>query len=1289
MTQKISSVNIEAFTLSSFTGPLISTVSIANSSYVIVDDTAVSNAGGYAVIAGSNFVSGAQVLFGSTSATSVTYVDSSTLRVEVPALTAGSYVMYVQNPDGSTAIRLNGITSSPIPVWGTDSTLTQQDAEVPFSISLAASSDSGVTFALSSGSTLPPGTTLAANGVFSGTITIEEQTTYNFSVDAIDAENQDTLRSFSVTVLTGDENYKDTVLHLSGETSNNTWITDASTNGFALTVNGDTRPVAFSPYETVWSGQFDGTNDYISTPANSAFSFGIGDFTIECFMRTTDNSLAPGGYARSIMYIGDFDFYLRITAYHGGTDGALRVPGLSDGSTVSLKDGVWHHVALVRESNTIRLWIDGIYQTSGSGTTYSTNHTNVNTNVVGGRSNPIGGYFNGNISNVRVVKGTAVYTGTSNFTVPTSPLTAITGTSLLTCSRNRFIDASTNALAITVNDTPIISNFGPFVETDLVTGSGYFDGSGDDLTIPTNSAFTYGTGDFTIEMWLYITANPGDYAYFYAQGPNTTASMSLYLSGGKVNVWNGSNIIVGSTSYSLNRWYHVALSRSGTSLKLFLNGVEDGSATNSSNITTGSTYGSTIGRWVEIGDNRYFTGYISNARVVKGTALYTANFTPPTTPLTAITNTSLLTLQSRIGENNNRFVVDSAFNNIITRAGNVTQGTFSPFALTEWSGYFTGSSTSYISTPSTTILNTGQTYTVQCWIYPTSFTTSTSAVRRMYLFIKGLIYAGLSIHSDGTLGWYGWPTPGTMIVTSAAGTITTNSWQHVALVVNPGNYIKLFKNGVEVGTAGYTAAGVNGSEIRIGHGDTTQGTDGFIGYISNFKITELALTGGQLDYSTAPTISSPTGSSLLTLQTNGFNDTSNNNLTITPAAAAAAVSVQPFSPLRVLDSWSPTTVGGSMYFDGSGDYLNVSSVDTAFGSTADFTIDFWIYPTVINSATKAIFDPRTSDDSAHPLVWISTANKIYYFTTNAARITGTTTLTANQWYHVALVRNSGTTTLYLNGTVQGTPWADTTNYVTATTFRIAQRYTGTAFNYAGYIHNLRVVKGTAIYTSAFTPPTAPTTAVGGTTLLLNGTNGGIIDYTGKNNLETVGDAKIRNNIVKYGNGAMYFDGTGDYAYTRYSPDLDFGTGNFTVEFWMNPSNTNAAYRGIVGKPDLSVSRKGWALFQNAGTIRYFTNGSGESITTSSCLTAGSWTHIALVKNGSTTTIYANGTSVGTATNVGYTEALKGVAIGEMNSTVGWNGTFSYTGYIDDLRITKGVARYTANFTPRTSAFKTN
>jgi hypothetical protein len=207
----------------------ISSIQIANSGFTALDDTAVSTAGGFLIINGTGFQSGATVRVQGTSANSVAFVSSSRLNVTVPAISSGTLDIYVINPDGSGAILLSGFVSSGTPTWTTTSPLTSQDADTAFSIQLAATSDSSVTYALSSGSTLPPGTALASNGVFSGTVTgLTEETTYSFSVDAIDNENQETARSFNITITANDIYYNLTTLHLNGEVSGNSWITDAS-----------------------------------------------------------------------------------------------------------------------------------------------------------------------------------------------------------------------------------------------------------------------------------------------------------------------------------------------------------------------------------------------------------------------------------------------------------------------------------------------------------------------------------------------------------------------------------------------------------------------------------------------------------------------------------------------------------------------------------------------------------------------------------------------------------------------------------------------------------------------------------------------------------------------------------------------------------------------------------------------------------------------------------------------------------------------------------------------------
>ena len=136
--------------------------------------------------------------------------------------------------------------------------------------------------------------------------------------------------------------------------------------------------------------------------------------------------------------------------------------------------------------------------------------------------------------------------------------------------------------------------------------------------------------------------------------------------------------ISGATTLATSRWYHVAWVRSGTTVNIYLNGVLDGTGSFSGAIYSGSNVDvSGIGArpGSGISPDTWFNGYISNLRVVKGTAVYTAAFTPPVAPLTAITNTSLLTLQSAT-------IVDNSGNSVsITNNNTVVTSVQYPFTL--------------------------------------------------------------------------------------------------------------------------------------------------------------------------------------------------------------------------------------------------------------------------------------------------------------------------------------------------------------------------------------------------------------------------------------------------------------------------------------------------------------------------------------------------------------------------------------------------------------------------------
>ena len=179
--------------------PKISNVQITDSSYTVLDDTAINVDGGYFIVNGSGFVSGATVIVEDTIASSVSFINSTLLRCQIGAKAASSYNIYVVNPDGGTAIRPLGLTFSAFPSWVTGSTLANATQNTAFSYSLTATD--AVSYALSPGNSVPNGSALYSNGQFSGNVAVNANTAYSFTVIASDAQAQDSPRTFSFNII--------------------------------------------------------------------------------------------------------------------------------------------------------------------------------------------------------------------------------------------------------------------------------------------------------------------------------------------------------------------------------------------------------------------------------------------------------------------------------------------------------------------------------------------------------------------------------------------------------------------------------------------------------------------------------------------------------------------------------------------------------------------------------------------------------------------------------------------------------------------------------------------------------------------------------------------------------------------------------------------------------------------------------------------------------------------------------------------------------------------------------
>lgn len=196
------------------------------------DDLAANPAGGDTVgIIGTGFQSGATVLLDGAYVSVVTVVSDTLIQFTSPTKVAGSYTLYVVNPDGGTAIFIPGVSYSGVPNWSTSAgTLGTVYETAAVSTTVTATGDAPITYSLYSG-TLPPGSSLSSGGVLSGTAPASSgSTTYTFTIRATDAQNQDTDRTFSLTVNT------DVV----------TWNSPANGTSYTVTANSAISNVSLS-----------------------------------------------------------------------------------------------------------------------------------------------------------------------------------------------------------------------------------------------------------------------------------------------------------------------------------------------------------------------------------------------------------------------------------------------------------------------------------------------------------------------------------------------------------------------------------------------------------------------------------------------------------------------------------------------------------------------------------------------------------------------------------------------------------------------------------------------------------------------------------------------------------------------------------------------------------------------------------------------------------------------------------------------------------------------------------
>jgi len=808
---------------------------------------------------------------------------------------------------------------------------------------------------------------------------------------------------------------------------------------------------------------------------------------------------------------------------------------------------------------------------------------------------------------------------------------------------------------------------------------------------------------------------------------------------------------------SLNTWYHVALCKDtsdGNRYYLYLNGVLV-STTPSVTPTVNQAQPWEFGMPASYitGDPSYaFNGYLSNIRIVKGVALYVPpNITVPTPPLTstqslnlsgynqAITGTQTSLLLTT--PNNSSYLTDtSSYAQTVTAVNGPTSSALGP-------GTYSGSilfngTNQYLSIARATQFNySTNDFTWEMWIYPTATNWTSGTIYLMdhgpsssanqgtlVYYNNGLRYVNYynsSAYPPATSG-LNYPS----LFTIGGGTITANTWTHVA-VCRQNLVTNMFINGklVSSGPDPYNFATQSGApftspivspasqSVYIGIG--SNGAGPFKGNISNVRIVNgvSVYNVGNFTPPVQPlpavqapnTIGSPSKSissnqtSLLVnmpYNNNFLTDGSFNGVTLTQQTTGnypkstytlTSNSTNPFN------SNGSIFTPGSIFFNGSSQYLSLAS-NTAFDQNGIFTWECWFYPT--NITNGFLWAELQSGFMGLGIGSGGIPGKLYVDMSSVGPvIISNTTITVNNWYHVALVYDGTNTKLYLNGILEGT-------YAGGGSASGAPLWIGNYNNgplyYNGYISNFRIVKGAAVYTQNFIPtsgpftnnqtfnqsgiPSCPVQSSQTSLLLTTPSNSSYLTDSSTNafTVTNVGTATsnpfnpfTENYTILSNPGSVSLNGTSQYLYNSSAADtLAFGTGDFTVEYWVYYNSLSLGYQHLVGPYYGSSNCLGFGAYGDSattGTLYFSTQ--FFSYFTDIPITTGRWLHVAFVRTSGSVTAYVNG--------IGSTPVSAGVNCLESGVTIGGSsaGVYYSNAYLSNLRVVKGLAVYSSNFVP--------
>ena len=662
-----------------------------------------------------------------------------------------------------------------------------------------------------------------------------------------------------------------------------------------------------------------------------------------------------------------------------------------------------------------------------------------------------------------------------------------------------------NTLTVTVADTST---------TPTDDFSAEFDGSNDRMTLAATSDFAFGTGDFTMEAFVFRTSDPTSYARLWHFGPfyssNDTVGICFddadhpnkvtftsYKNRNVGGVNAAGRVLISSTSVESNSWYHIAITRASGTFRLFINGaLEDTETGVSGSLEDSGTNTLAIGGTVDRMVEEPFAGRVSNLRIIKGQSLYSSNFTPPATALTT-------TSQSATSSNVKLLCCKtSTLTDADVKPGTITvegavSSTEDPFAPGVYSGTFDGNDSVTVPNGSGAIDLSNNDFTIECWF---KAQTSGSPGNHDTLFALSNYGDGGSddsfsfyAHDNGGLKIFNRTGGGYQQKYQESGLYSLNTWVHFAWNRN-GTTNKIFINGIETGTYEDQLDFTDGQNLYIGANDYNQNGSpnqyGLNGNISNVRVTI-----GQTLYNSNFTPSTTT----LTATSQGANASNvkflglQNAIITTPTVGTGVMTTEGDPYVSNIDPFTVdyAALSYSCEFTGNG-FLSMSASSDYNVGTGNFTIEMWVKGTNTSSQGSPSYIRMFQTDNPSTTYNANDSNQILQVTMQpgtgklntwstgsgsgaSVNIIGGDNLMDGNWNHVAAVRNGSTITQYTNGVNTGSANVGSATFnnngSTGNRPRVGANNTGSG-NATMKISNVRLTVGTALYTGNFSVPTA-------------------------------------------------------------------------------------------------------------------------------------------------------------------------------------------------------------------------